>query len=68
MSLVERSYILFPFLGGSTIGGFTVYEAVTSVAVRGVVCKKLNQRSHADTLNGQKSRQNEGYNALSRFR
>ena len=24
MSLVERSYILCPFLGGSTIGGFTV--------------------------------------------
>ena len=25
MSLVERSFILCPFLGGSTIGGFTVF-------------------------------------------
>ena len=25
MSFVERSFILCPFLGGSTIGGFTVF-------------------------------------------
>ena len=26
MSFVERSIILCPYLGGSTIGGFTVYS------------------------------------------